>query len=575
VKRSLFYAFILVLVPVMLFANGLTTDNGKPDVEVWNADISLATNQTYHMTNNNNYILKNGVFVDSDCVLIIDSGTVVKGEPGTDVDSKYLCVARGGQIFANGTANYPIIFTSVGDDIDDPYDIPYGTNGLWGGILILGRASINATSTAGVGVNQIEGIPSTNPKGEYGGGENPDDEDNSGVFRYVSIRHGGTEIGAANEINGLTMGAVGSGTVIEYVEVFNNYDDGFEWFGGTVNTKHLISAFNGDDAFDYDEGFRGMHQFWFVIQDSAFGNRCGEHDGGTTPETGEPYSQPWILNATYIGSGNNSNNADNDRMVYFRDNAGGHYWNGVFTEFAGVAYKVEDLEEGEDSRARLEAGEMSFKGNIYYKIADNTAVGMFDQDFVYDYVTDPVNANVIGQNPGLVIWQWEACVDWAATIFSWWTGVTPAPEWYPYVVVDPRIIAGMPAATPGVDEPADPFFDNVGYRGAFAPYDPMNANEDGLWLSPWSYCHFLGMVWTPEHPYVCGDANNDCAVNVSDAVYIINYVFVGGSMPNPYKAADANCDDTVNVSDAVYIINYVFTGGDDPCDIDGDGIPDC
>jgi hypothetical protein len=160
-------------------------------------------------------------------------------------------------------------------------------------------------------------------------------------------------------------------------------------------------------------------------------------------------------------------------------------------------------------------------------------------------------------------------------MFSWWTGVDPVPEWYPYVIVDPRIIDGKPGATPGVDEPADPFFVDVDYRGAFAPYDPTTVNEDGLWTSPWSYCHFLGMIWTPEHPYLCGDANTDCTVNVSDAVAVINYVFVGGYPPFPYKAGDTNCDGTVNVSDAVRIINYVFAGGNAPCDQDGDGIPDC
>src|SRR5690606_10005528 len=106
-------------------------------------------------------------------------------------------------------------------------------------VILLGYASVNTTS----GTGQIEGIPSTEPRGLYGGGATPDDEDNSGTLRYVSIRHSGAEIGAGNEINGLTMGGVGRGTTIEYVEVYANVDDSFEWFGGTVNTRYLVSSF--------------------------------------------------------------------------------------------------------------------------------------------------------------------------------------------------------------------------------------------------------------------------------------------------------------------------------------------
>jgi len=211
-----------MFVPVMILANGMTTDRGKPTIAVFDADISLAAGGTYHMTNNNNYLLKEGVFVDSGCTLIIDSGTVIKGEPGVAENSKFLCIARGGKIFANGTRNYPIIFTGSVDSVWNPVDIPFFTNSLWGGLLVLGKSTLNTTD----GTGQIEGIVSTEPRGAYGGGSTPDSMDNSGVIRYVSIRHGGTEIGSANEINGLTMGAVGAGTTIEYVEVFNNYDDG-------------------------------------------------------------------------------------------------------------------------------------------------------------------------------------------------------------------------------------------------------------------------------------------------------------------------------------------------------------
>src|SRR5690606_39227492 len=178
----------------------------------------------------------------------------------------------------------------------DPDDLTTDDRGLWGGVILLGRASLNVAG----GEEQIEGLPESDVRGTYGG---DDDDDDSGVMRYVSIRHGGARIAPDNEINGLTMGGVGRGTTIEHVEVFANQDDGFEWFGGTVNTRYLVAAFCGDDSFDYDEGFRGKGQFWFALQAGDDAGSGGEFDGGTTPEDGQPYAIPTVYNMTLIGSG--------------------------------------------------------------------------------------------------------------------------------------------------------------------------------------------------------------------------------------------------------------------------------
>ncbi|MCY3773410.1 MAG: T9SS type A sorting domain-containing protein [Gemmatimonadetes bacterium] len=320
-------------------------------------------------TSDNTYLLSGLVFVEDGETLTIEAGTVIKARPTTaEGEDAALIVARGGKIFAQGTARDPIIFTAEADDVGDPNDIllssPTASRGLWGGVIILGRASINTAT----GENNIEGIDaSTEPRGTYGGGRNPNDDDNSGVFRYVSIRHGGADIGANNEINGLTMGGVGRGTTIEHVEVFYNQDDGFEWFGGTVNTRYLISAFAGDDSFDYDEGFRGEHQFWFSIQDPSLGDHAGEHDGGTDPEDGRPYASPTIMNATYIGRGAQSAGDKANNGIIFRDNAGGMYFNSIFTEFQGHMLSIEDLDPtrgAQDSKARLDAGDLAFRYNI-------------------------------------------------------------------------------------------------------------------------------------------------------------------------------------------------------------------
>jgi len=166
-------------------------------------------------------------------------------------------------------------------------------------------------------------FPTTEPRGLHGGN---DDDNCSGVLRYVTIRHGGTEIGEGNEINGLTLGAVGRGTLISHVEVWSNNDDGFEWFGGTVKCDHLIAAFCKDDAFDFDQGFRGKLQFLFAIQADSTGDHCGEHDGAPADFVDStPFSHPVIYNATYLGAGKTGTSGKN--LFKLRENFGGEYIN--------------------------------------------------------------------------------------------------------------------------------------------------------------------------------------------------------------------------------------------------------
>ena len=386
-------------------------------IDVTTADIPAGTNVEW--TADNEYVLNGLVFVSEGSSLTIQPGTVIKGKPGQGENASALVVARG----------------------------------LWGGVIILGRASLNSEP----GETPIEGIPTTEPRGIYGG---DDDGDNSGVFRYVSIRHGGTDIGAGNEINGLTMGGVGSGTVIEYVEVYNNQDDGFEWFGGTVNTKYLVSAFNGGDAFDYDEGFRGKGQFWFVIQDAETGNRAGEHDGGTTPEDGMPYATPAIYNATYIGSGEFSTNGDNDVVLKIRDNAGGKYHNSIFTDFAGEGVDIEDLESGEDSRARLEAGDLVLAHNIWWGFGTGEDLASIAPD---EFVADHLSANS------------NQIVD---PLLS---GISRSQD----SGLDPRLQAGSPAWSSGGTIPNDGFYTQVDYVGAFG---------SELWTSGWTFLAEAGIM---------------------------------------------------------------------------------
>ncbi len=465
-------------------------------VNVTDADISAG--QVVQWTSDNTYVLNGFVFVDDGAELWIEPGTVIKGKPGQGEQASALIVARGGKIYAEGTPTQPIIFTAEADDVTLSDDLPLDASGLWGGIIVLGKATLNSSP----GETAIEGIPTTEPRGIYGGN---DDADNSGVIRYVSIRYGGTDIGAGNEINGLTLGGVGSGTTVEYVEVFGNEDDGFEWFGGTVNTRYLVSAFNGDDAFDYDEGWRGKNQFWFVIQRADKGNRAGEHDGGTDPEDGTPYATPYILNATYIGSGASSSNASNDLVFTLRDNAGGHYINSVFTDFQNNGVKVEDLETGEDSRARLEAGQLSLKNNLWWGFgAGNDITNIATQDFVQTHLA--ANNNTIA-DPML---QGIARIDGGSIV-----GDAGG--------LDPRPGAGSPALSGAADVPDDPFFEQTDFLGAFGPGD--------LWIAGWTFISEAGVVkQTGQEVVNVTDANIAAGQTVqwtNDKIYILDgLVFV-------------------------------------------------
>ena len=302
-------------------------------------------------TNDNTYVLDGFVFVNDGDVLTIDPGTIIKGKAGSGADASALVVARGGQIFANGTSDSPIIFTFENDALDG--STPYNIRGQWGGVIILGDAQLNSTP----GETQIEGIPDTESRGRYGGN---DDMDNSGSMSYVSIRHGGTDIGAGNEINGLTLGGVGSNSNFDHIEVISNADDGVEFFGGTASIKYVLTAFCGDDSFDYDEGWRGYGQYWCTIQEEGEGDRGGEHDGGTDPEDGMPYAHPVIYNATYIGQGVTAGK----RALTLRDNAAGEYHNSIFYGW-GKGFDVENLASGEDSYARLTNDEIVFEGNVF------------------------------------------------------------------------------------------------------------------------------------------------------------------------------------------------------------------
>lgn len=273
------------------------------------------------------YELAGRVVVDSAATLTIEPGTIIKGREGEGAAASALLIARYGKIEANGTGDAPIIFTSVIDNIMPGQtvgtNLSENENGLWGGLLILGNAPISADASS----EQIEGIPADFSFGLYGG-ENP--ADNSGSLNYVSVRHGGSLIGEGNEINGITLGGVGSGTSITNIEVVGNKDDGVEWFGGNVNVTNLLIWAADDDGIDIDQAYSGTIDNAVVI---AFdGTDHGlEIDG---PE-GALAGSFTIQNLTVKGF--------NDELGQYRDGATGTTSNAYFFGFQTIAEGEGDL----------------------------------------------------------------------------------------------------------------------------------------------------------------------------------------------------------------------------------------
>ncbi len=318
---------------------------------------------TVTWTKDKSYLLDGMVFVNDGQVLTIEPGTVIRANTGQGENASALIVARGGKIIAEGTSVEPIIFTCEGDDLEG--SVPLKSKGLWGGVIILGRAPLNTET----GEAHIEGISIVEPRGIYGGNIT---DDNSGSLQYVSIRHGGTNIGSGNEINGLTLGGVGSKTTIQYIEVISNFDDGVELFGGTVNISHIVSIFNGDDAFDYDLGYSGNAQFLLGIQDPSEGDLLVEGSGGEDPEIGEPWSLPVFFNCTFIGRGENITNS----IIQLDRFAGGTFGNSIFLD-QNHGVRIQYKEGYPSCYEQLEYGNINVLNNICWNIADNTAMDIF------------------------------------------------------------------------------------------------------------------------------------------------------------------------------------------------------
>lgn len=327
-------------------------------------------------TRGNIYLLGGKVVVGIGVTLTIEPGTIIKGKPGTGSLASALIVQRGSKINAVGTADRPIIFTSEQDNIKvgetAGTNLDETNNGLWGGVLVLGNAP--ASLSGDVTEEQIEGIPASDTFGLFGGTDAADD---SGDLAYISIRHGGAIIGEGNEINGLTLGGVGTGTTVDNIEIVGNEDDGIEIFGGTLNVSNIFVWAGGDDGIDLDQAWTGTLTNGMVVQglrsDSAL-----ELDG---PE-GSANGAYTLNNITLVG-----NTAEGEggsrRIADFRDGLQASVNNVYVSGF--LASSVVRL-NGDKSAATYNDGQLTLSN---WEVVLPTGVASVNDIFTLNEVTIP------------------------------------------------------------------------------------------------------------------------------------------------------------------------------------------
>jgi len=418
---------------------------------------NISTNTTWN--NTNIYELSGAVNVTGGATLTIEAGTRIEGQQGSGpgVGGAALFVGRDGMINAVGTALQPIVMTCVGAT---------KFKGCWGGLTILGNASLNdgaLTSPAitsrgtagGCREKQAEG-----PSGFLYGGCN--DNDNSGTLKYVRIEYAGFRFTPTNELNGLALNGVGRGTTLDYIQVHAGLDDGIEMFGGTVNMQHLVLTANSDDSFDYTEGWNGKAQFVIVQHDSLDSDKGFEQDNYEFANDATPRATPQIYNATLVGkafvtstSGASGNNSVGG--LHVRRGTRPKHFNFLVQNFP-FALDIDDASTCVDWNT---ATGFEFKNSIF---AANTRLDASD-------TPDPAcEAN-------------ESAAILLAGSSN--TNVATSPLLSPLNVMVPDFRPAFGTATGGATPPADGFFDvTATFIGAVAP---ANANKSNIpWYAGWT-----------------------------------------------------------------------------------------
>lgn len=366
-------------------------------VEIYTDSIPVGSTTTW--TSSHIWRMHGKVHVRSGARLAIGAGTLVLADSRSDT-ATLLLVERGGRIYAEGTADAPIIFTSEEDSKATTGALANvnANRGLWCGIVILGRAPNNWHG--GVGTELVEDIKADSASLRYGDSTAPNVHDTSGALRYVSIRHGG--MADNSTIRGLTLASVGDGTVIDHLEVYTTDEDGIGLLGGTVNLKHVITCFNSGDALYYSYGYRGKIQFLFSIQNVITG---GSSNGinikveSVSDSLRLPTSVGEIWNATLISTGDstgksflNTYTGKYKYALYYKKDGSGTFANSIVAEtpYGGVFVDTSKLADGTSTRDSL--GKTLFiKNNIWTHIGAGSTIQAAAMS--YKFLADTLRAN--------------------------------------------------------------------------------------------------------------------------------------------------------------------------------------
>jgi len=343
----------------------------------------------------NNYILSGIVYMVNNATMRVEPGVTVRGDyQGSNVAA--LVITRGAKLVADGTQDNPIVFTS---------NSPVPRSGDWGGIVLCGKASINTTYSGsipgvvtGPGTYQVEGgVDNAFGDGIAGGGATPNDDDSSGVLRYVRIEYAGYAYQPDKEINSLTMAAVGRKTLIDYVQVTYAKDDAFEWFGGTVNCAHLITYKTQDDDFDSDNGFSGKVQFGIIFRDSTIADisrsEAFESDNDANGSVNAPQTRAVFSNITVIGPRATLANVGNSLYLagaQIRRNSGISIFNSIFLGWPqGLLI---DSRNGRGVELNIVDSTVRFKNNVIAGCGPYPWIGGLDVTS-YAWLTSATNPN--------------------------------------------------------------------------------------------------------------------------------------------------------------------------------------
>ncbi len=467
-----------------------------------NVTVSDHIAQDTRWTADNVYSLEGQVYVLPGASLTIDAGTLVKSPEGGS-----LAVCRGAMIFVNGTATNPVIMTS---DQDSMTSWHAGAN-EWGNLTLMGEGVIGYNygdlSAAMPGAQaQMEGLTANAAEGitsemTYYGGTN--DSDDSGSISYLSIRYGGKVESLNKELNGLSLGAIGSNTDIHHVEIMNNVDDGIEIWGGTVNLSY-ISIWNiGDDSLDADQGWRGTAQYGIIVQGyslnasqgSGSGDNCFEIDGAEDSDA-TPTSDVKIANFTVVGQPYSG-----DGATTWRDNANVKYHNCIFMDIGEELVRFDNI-DGDGASGygyngtkswtdRWADGDCYIKGSVMYNNATDSgdqaaAVGVFAA----------ANDNITASTMPISALTRDTVAIAGGKPFANVAYIDPTPA-------NDALTAGVTMAAP-LDAAGSAF------RGGFAP----NYN----WLGGWTAASQYGMTVSslPSVGSVPGDLTGDEKVNLDD-----------------------------------------------------------